>query len=755
MSVGRALFIQNGKPTQVGASDELQVGIIDSTAAGAITIGGTLATSILAAKRLNVDSGLDVSSAAPLNIGSTSASRINLGSAGNAAKVWIYGDLDVAGVEAFHGTATFSNDALFNGNVTFGDGVGTDTVSFNAATRIITDMTFGEGATRTLSIGASTTGNGNILQLRAGAPLAAGGNGGALNLNGADGLVNGSGGNVNVKAGDTAFAAVGTAGDVVLSPGAHPSGVGTSYGRVLWGHSADNSPFLLVNGYIGSEQVGFRSNGGVMQFRNTGGSWSNIGVAGGGGALPGCVVNQVLQGSATTNVWEQRNDLTLPEGARIISGATPASAGIGGTLMVKAADGNGADGGAVTLSGGTGASGSAGGNAFVYGAASSSAGVAGDAQVRGGNGTGSGAAGDVRLFAGDGTASTANGGNVLVRGGTSVGGTAGKACIYGDVKFESPNTSTPAQVDFLGGAGNSRIVSNMAFGNAADRQLYIAGSDTARLLTLHSSDALTATNSGGATTVRGGAGLTTGTGGALNLQGGASGAGGTGGSVYVNGGAAATNGNVYIHQANTTNTFLGDGTNGLKFNNATGALTLSAIGTGIIDLPHTVGGIPTTNNFKIGGTAVSNNVTATNLGTLTGGGDAGALHTHSGLSGSSVDVPVAAGTAVAGQVSYVSATGTSIPATAGGTAIAARALGVNQTATSVRQLGVATVAIEGTLVVTAGDELYLSAATAGKVTNVPPSTPGQFITFLGIAKTGATGPATCDVYLNVDRPLAL
>jgi hypothetical protein len=380
-------------------------------------------------------------------------------------------------------------------------------------------------------------------------------------------------------------------------------------------------------------------------------------------------------------------------------------------------------------------------------------GIPGAAQVKGGASTISAVkGGEARLLGGDSTIALADGGDVIIHGGTAgAGGVSGLAAIYGNVKFGSPS-NLAANIDFSPVVSGSRVISDIAFKNDADYQIYIAGTTVGRSLTIHPSDGIAAGNPGGGVTVRSGNGLTTGAGGLLTLAGGSSTGLGAGGSVRISGGTsgAGVTGSVYLAYTTGTDLFFGQGTNGLHY----AGNVLSAIGLGSISLPNATAG--STVFFQIGGVPVTSAaITAANFDTLFNGGDASALHTHAGLAGSSVDVPVLAGTAVAGQASYVSATGTSIPATAGGTAIASRALGVNQTATSVRIQGVATVSIEGVLVVTPGDELYLSATAAGKVTNVPPFTVGQFITYLGIAKTGATGPATCDIYLNPDRPLAL
>lgn len=100
-------------------------------------------------------------------------------------------------------------------------------------------------------------------------------------------------------------------------------------------------------------------------------------------------------------------------------------------------------------------------------------------------------------------------------------------------------------------------------------------------------------------------------------------------------------------------------------------VTLDTTGTGLINLPAL---------FLIAGVAVSANVTATNLGTLTGGGDASALHTHTGLSAAGSVLTGTSGEAInVGElVCYDNDTGTPrvFKADANGTGVRRNAMGV-------------------------------------------------------------------------------
>jgi hypothetical protein len=145
-------------------------------------------------------------------------------------------------------------------------------------------------------------------------------------------------------------------------------------------------------------------------------------------------------------------------------------------------------------------------------------------------------------------------------------------------------------------------------------------------------------------------------------------------------------------------------------------------------------------------------MTAANFATLFNGGDASTLHVHVGTAAAYVDVTAAVDGASVNDLVYIAASDTITVAQAS-TLAGSRALGVKSAAGNVRVSGVATVGIEGTLVVAAGNDLYLSTTSAGKVTNVVPES--GYITYIGQAKTGATGPATCTMYVRCERPIAL
>jgi len=110
----RALVIKSGTQQQIPATDALLVGTgIDANAAGALTIGGTTATSI------------------------------TIGSAGITTD--FPGPVQLTGDVTTVGGTTFTSDATFEGNVTFGNGPA-DTVTFAPTTTIVSDIAFGGGS---------------------------------------------------------------------------------------------------------------------------------------------------------------------------------------------------------------------------------------------------------------------------------------------------------------------------------------------------------------------------------------------------------------------------------------------------------------------------------------------------------------------------------------------------------------------------------------------------------------------------------
>ena len=298
--------------------------------------------------------------------------------------------------------------------------------------------------------------------------------------------------------------------------------------------------------------------------------------------------------------------------------------------------------------------------------------------------------------------------------------------------------------------------------NAASINISHAAGNTQYAITLHGQDGVA--GAGGATTVRGGNGTTntaggavviqgggsvTGAAGLLTLAGGAASGAGTGGDIYINGGShvGGTHGNIYIAQDALGIAYFGAGVNGVKYTGATGVLT--AIGTGSIDL-----GVNATRRWSIDGVLVGATgqaaITAANFDKLFDG-SAVTTHTHAGLSSSDVTVSATTDGGALNDVVYLTAADAMAAARANN-ATTSKAMGVRTAASKVMLTGVATCTMEGALVAVVGNDLWLSSATAGRVTNVAPSAAGEFLVYIGQAKTAGASPT---VYLRPERPLAL
>lgn len=147
--------------------------------------------------------------------------------------------------------------------------------------------------------------------------------------------------------------------------------------------------------------------------------------------------------------------------------------------------------------------------------------------------------------------------------------------------------------------------------------------------------------------------------------------------------------------------------------------TLGTTGSGTINLPNNG-----SSTFKVEGVAVSANVTAANLATLTGGGNADSLHTHTAVQASSLDLAglTLFATPVVGEVAYISANNTVARAKADAGSTSGAVGAYAGTAATILIGGKISLLFDAGLTLTAGDKVFLSAATAGRVTNVAPST---------------------------------
>ena len=539
------------------------------------------------------------------------------------------------------------------------------------------------------------------------------------------------------------------------------------------------------------------------QIQTTAAAWSDI--TAGSGVLPISAINyQVLQNLTGSAVWESNITLSGDDtGNRSISVQPPTASGAGKSLTVQSAAGTteGA-GGALNLTAGSGTGSSAhNGGALVITAGSGvgASGAAGGIVLDPGDGlatmpgfisipamsspavpsrmrvinvsTATADAGTSLLIASGDAATGYDGGSFYIRAGNS----GDEDSVAGSL-YLSPGSRVDDSINNSGhiflGAGNWTTIPTTPSGvflqhvatdgqgeyavlevpinggdagsnvNAirAGKDIYYrfsgAGAGT-RMLTIMDQPV----GAGDNLTIQAGKGAATKGGGNVTINGGDVGAGGT-----------PVAGSVYLGAAHTTSTIFG-ATNTWTFTNATGML--APTGTANINLPNTEYGGTI---FQIAGHSVDYRFTAANASTLVNGGDASALHTHTGVTTSSdVTVTVTNDGASVGNVVHTGTTDTITAATGAGTAAAAEVLGVKTATGKVMMTGVAAAIIEGTLVIAAGDKLYLSVTTAGTVTNVAPSTAGQFLVYLGIAKSGGTGGsgATTTLYLRPSRPLAL
>jgi hypothetical protein len=314
-----------------------------------------------------------------------------------------------------------------------------------------------------------------------------------------------------------------------------------------------------------------------------------------------------------------------------------------------------------------------------------------------------GASGNVTLTSGaagaNGGAGGANTGSVTVDSGVPSGaGTAG-AVNVGNTNASSVGigrsgitTTITGRLDQLTGALNLTA-------NAASQLTTSAGA-----LTITAAAASTWSTSAGALTLTSAAAATWST---------------TAGALTINGA-----GGLNLQTAGANRLVVADATITVQ-----AGVTLQTTGTGMIDLPS---------QFKINTSAVSANVTAANLNTLTGGGNADPLHTHAAGASLAKGSTTLHASPVNGDIVYSSANNTVAKAiaTAAGTS---KVVGVYEgTASTIGVGGVMTVAfVSGLGALVAGETVFLSAATAGKATNVAPTAAGQVVAEIGYVRDGS------------------
>lgn len=407
------------------------------------------------------------------------------------------------------------------------------------------------------------------------------------------------------------------------------------------------------------------------------------------------------------------------------------------------------------------------GTSLTLSAGSSSGSTGGNVVLTPGSGVNSAACGDI-VFGQSGAAS-ANAYQILANTGVSpsaglrydnldaVGHNTWQIRYDGDSNwYDVLTTNNSAQVpvgaagDILQFSGSVWYATNPSALHGAHTTFGFADGDSQWSITLAGQTAESENAAGGAVSLLGGGGST---GGAVQITGGSGAT--AGGNVAIAAGTASTgNGGNLTLAAGAAG---GGGTSGLILigNSGTSSIALGATNTWSLSVPGGLLGasgaanINLPNNasarFQIQSAAVSANVTAANLGTLTAGvtSDAAQLHTHS-----AVPVPTSGetGTVAVGDVVYIDSSDNMAKSQADGTAEEAVVVGVKVATNAVAMTGVATCNME-TGTATQGSALYL-ADTAGKVSHAAP--PYGFVTFVGTAKTASATPL---VYLQPARPV--
>ncbi len=254
----------------------------------------------------------------------------------------------------------------------------------------------------------------------------------------------------------------------------------------------------------------------------------------------------------------------------ILGGASGATSGSGGAVAVQggAAGSSAAQGGAINLNGGTaGATGQGGSASLAAAAGGSTSGAGGVVNVTGGSAT-SGVGGAVNITGGNGAGGLNAAGDVILTGGSASGsptaaggvtliGAASSTSQGGGISLTAGAYSGASNISG-GGIGMSAGASNGGTGggitltagastlsNGGPISISAGGGSGAAggTVTISGGNGTAATRAGGAGTLKGGTGNTSGAGGAMTLQGGGGGSTGAGGAVTVQGGTAgATSG---------------------------------------------------------------------------------------------------------------------------------------------------------------------------------------------------------------------
>jgi hypothetical protein len=397
MAVIPLKVITSGSTNQFGVSDELGVLGVDARVAGPLTIGSTVATSLVVNGAAVTQVSVGVGGGTVLNIPSDSAFNVTAGNNGTAGSQvnLVAGD----GVSGAGGTVF----------VTAGAGAGA-----------------GNGGGINLAAGLALTGSPGSVVAGAGSTLAGTQPGGNIQLSGGA-SVGGAGGPVTLTGGLTT-AGASAAGAVSLTGGSNNGVYSADFGSSL----AFSSPTVTLTRATGTwtgADVGRTirisgaaapgNNGDFVILTNPAGNqvtWDNLA---GGASEPGYA-----------GYWEVLG--TGAAGNVTLTGGGTTRLGNGGSVLLTGGTSTISNGGPITLTAGLGGSAGVGGDiSLTAGATTTEDNDGGYVNIYGGNSTNAISAygGGIGLYAGEQTdpAATGSGGPVSIQGGTAqgVGGTGG------------------------------------------------------------------------------------------------------------------------------------------------------------------------------------------------------------------------------------------------------------------------------------------------------------------------------------------
>lgn len=346
------------------------------------TVGGTLT----ATGAVYANGGIDRSTGAALTIGGTNATSVVVGKSG--IFTYIAGNLQVNGAETVVGTTEFQNSATFLGNVTIGDGTGTDILAFDAtsgrlgsasnpnviflgttAHDVFVDTAAAKTTGSALTVYAATGGAASAGAAGAGGAFTAkGGTGGAATSTSGD--TAGAGGSLTITGGTGGAGAAtvngpGAGGNLVISGGS--AGAANGVGGANGGDVTINGGTLSGTGAAGSVLIA-NTTGGLYLGRSS----MTANVTGNLAVGEGLTVTGATTLNGNVTLGDASSDVVTINGAfggnivfskeanhQVYVAASTNAATVGGNLTLQSGNGNGAAAGAVLIDSGTGSAGGA------------------------------------------------------------------------------------------------------------------------------------------------------------------------------------------------------------------------------------------------------------------------------------------------------------------------------------------------------------------------------------------------------------